>query len=488
MSAYHAIAILWIGRALQIVAGFLTIRLATTLLSPDQFGIVNQMTSLSMLGTAAVLLPMSAYITRTLMERHARGVLRQKLIRYLVQVVSAGLLFGVLASLVQHEVNLVSGLSAGWVGGLVTLHAIGYSTHITGISGLNLLGHRTLYVLFGTIAVWSGLCFALILTHASHTPELWVLGMFVGFLVSSVSFWLLIQRCESCEVANRDAGVPAFRDDSWIMFSYVWPQTIVFVLWWIQSQSYRFILSQVADIAQVGLFATAYMICSVPMQMFESLFNELYSPRFFRDLKGQGVEGMASAWNSYAAAYIPAAILFGAFLIGGSAFLVQLFLGPQFHAVTPMLFLPAITETLRGISSSLHQLGIAKVDMSVNLLPVGVGAALAPTLVYMFGAYSPLWGTALALLVAGMASFVLIFPASSRALPVTWPVRKIGLALLCGLPIVGVGKGYYLISPNPTMQESVTALLLLGIATLLAQYVFAQKWIHTVSLPVEAVR
>lgn len=487
MSAYRAVALLSLGRALQIAAGFLTIRVGTTLLSPAEFGIVNQLTSLAMLGTAAVLLPVSIYIARASLEWNEAGVLRRNLLWYLRLILFAGLLFGCLAWVLQYTTNLVSGVSAGWVGLLVALYAIGYSAHVMGTSGLNLLGYRTLYVFFGTVALWSGLCFAVSLIHIDLSPEMWVLGIFAGFLPAALSFWFLIGRCKPDRRATSWDGTSLLSFDTWAIVTFVWPQSLVFLLWWIQSQSYRFILNHVADIAQVGLFATAYMICSVPMQTFESIFNELYSPGFFRDLKGQGTGGMALAWNAYASAYIPAVILFGAFLIGSSTFLVHLFLGPRFHGIAPILFIPAITETLRAISSSLHQLGVAKVDMSVNLLPVGVGAVVAPTLVYLFGAHSPLWGTALALLLAGLAAFIVVLPASMRALPVTWPVRRIGIAFLCGLVILIPGKGLSLIFPDPTPVEAVAALVLSVGAMIVAQYAFARKWMQRISVPIEAL-
>jgi O-antigen/teichoic acid export membrane protein len=220
------------------------------------------------------------------------------------------------------------------------------------------------------------------------------------------------------------------------------------------------------------------MICSVPMQTFESLFNEFYSPTMFRALKGQNIKGIARAWNDYAAAYIPAVILFGAFLIGNATFLVKLLLGEQFQVIASILIWPALTETFRAISSTLHQLGLAKVDMTVNIVPVMIGAFVAPTLVYLLAPSEPLLGTALALLAAAGAAFIAVIPISCRALPVVWPIRRILYAAALAVPLCLLGRAMGAGFGELSESKAVIALVISGLAMVLLQYVMAKKWLR----------
>ena len=252
---------------------------------------------------------------------------------------------------------------------------------------------------------------------------------------------------------------------------------MAFVFFWIQTQSYRFVLSWVADIATVGLFAAGYMICSVPMQTFETLFNEFYIPKLFRALKGQDREGIAQAWNDYAAAYIPAVILFGAFLIGSAEFMVKLLLGEQFQTIASILVWPALTETFRAISSTLYHLGLAKLDTTVNILPVMVGALVAPTLVYLLAPYEPLVGTALALLTAGVAVLAVVVPISHRALPIVWPIQRIMYAVALSIPLCLLGWAMDLGFGVLSESKALIALVISGLIMTLLQYVMAKKWL-----------
>lgn len=477
MTSFQDLLILSLGRGLQVLAGLATIKLATTLLSPSDVGSMNQLMSLAILGSSALLTPVAAYIGRGCLEWMDAGTLSRRLGAYLLVVLAAAPALGLVAWAIQSQLMLVAGVGAVWVGGLVMLYTVGFSLHTMGTSGLNLIGHRFLYILFGNIAAWGGLVFAVWYSKDAGNPETWLFGIFCGFLLSSLSYALLARHARAAVSSDSFDGPGVLPFDGWTVFMFVWPQAMVFVFWWIQSQSYRFVLSSVVDIATVGLFAAGYMICSVPMQTFETLFNEFYSPTLYRALKGQDREGLARAWNAYAAAYIPAVILFGAFLVGNAAFMVKLLLGEQFQVITPILIWPALTETFRAISSTLHQLGLAKIDMTVNVLPVVVGALIAPPLVYFLAPYEPLLGTAMALLMAGVAVVVVVVLISYRALPVVWPIRRIMYATALGVPLCFMGRVMGVGLGELSESKAVIALMISGLVMVLLQYLMAKEWL-----------
>lgn len=480
MTPFRVLLMLGLGRGFQVLAGLITIRTATTTLSPGELGSMNQVMSLAILGTSALLIPLAAYIARGCLDWMDAGVLSQRLGSYLriVLVVAVGL--GSVAWVMQSDFSVVLGITPVWVAGLVALYTLGFALQTMGTSGLNLIGHRFLYVLFGNIAAWGGLVFAIWWSRYQSGPQVWLLGIFCGFLLSSLSY-VLFDRYARTSIPTHSSPLHSVLPfDWWTLFMFVGPQAVAFVFWWIQSQSYRFILSWVADITTVGLFAAGYMICSMPMQTFENLFNEFYSPTFFRALKGQDAEGIARAWSAYAAAYIPAVILFGAFLVGNAAFMVKLLLGEQFQAIASILIWPALTETFRAMSSTLHQLGLAKVDMTVNIYPLMMGAILSPILVYVLAAYEPLLGTALALLIAGVVVFTMAIPISCGALPIAWPVRRILYAVALGLPLCFLGWIMTAGFGNLSAGEAAVALLISGLTMAMFQYLMAKEWLHQI--------
>lgn len=478
MPAVYNLFLLTMGRGLQILAGFVTIKIVTTLLSPGEMGSMNQVMSLALLGASGVLAPVATYIGRWFLEWLDAGMLRQRLGSFFLFVCLVSVVFGLMVWMVQSQLELVSGMGPGWVGGLVALYLLGFSTYTMAASGLNLLGYVPLYIVSGNIAVWGGLAFALYLSRAGASPETWLLGICGGFLLASLSFVFLCRYARKSASPHSETTQELLASDRWEVFMFVWPQALVYGLWWIQSQSYRFVLNWVADIASVGLFAAGYMICSVPIQAFETLFNEFYSPTLYRALKGQDAGGVVLAWNAYARAYLPAVILFGSFMAGNAAFLVKLLLGEQFQVVAPILIWLALTETIRASLSSLYTLGIARVDMTVNLPPVIAGAVTAPVLVLLLAPYNPILGTAIALLGAGVGALAVGVYVSSRTSPVTWPVRRIVVAVALGVPLGFMGHVLGALLGDLTAGKAVLALAVSVLVMVLFQYAMGKEWLR----------
>ncbi|HWG96092.1 MAG TPA: hypothetical protein VN647_03315, partial [Nitrospira sp.] len=161
MTPYRDLLMLGFGRGLQVLAGLVTIKIATTLLSPGEVGSMNQLMSLAVLGTSALLMPMTAYIGRGCLEWMDAGILSRRLGSYLLIILAVALLYGSAVWVIQIQLTVVSGMTSVWVAGLVVLYTVGFALHTMGASGLNLIGHRFLYILFVNLAAWGGLLLAI---------------------------------------------------------------------------------------------------------------------------------------------------------------------------------------------------------------------------------------------------------------------------------------------------------------------------------------
>lgn len=156
MTSFQNLLILSLGRGLQVLAGLVTIKTATTLLSPSDVGSMNQLMSLAVLGTSAILTPVAAYIGRGCLDWMEGGTLSRRLGSYLLVVLAVAPILGFVAWAIQSQLMVVAGVGAVWVGGLVALYTLGFSLHSLGGAGLNLMGHQFLYILFGNVAAWGG--------------------------------------------------------------------------------------------------------------------------------------------------------------------------------------------------------------------------------------------------------------------------------------------------------------------------------------------
>jgi O-antigen/teichoic acid export membrane protein len=464
--------ILGVGRGMQALAGLATIRVATGMLTPEIMGYVAQTASLVALLTSIFVVPVGLYVGRGFLGWFDSGIARKRLRRFLVFVAVAAVAAALIVLILRSCISIIDGISAVSLAALTLLYVFGFPLQTTGAACLNLLGRRISYVGFGNLAVWGGLAFAVGMFHYFPSPDAWLFGVYLGYVAAACAF-LLVMRLAG-EFPRDATGTLPFTVQT--VFLFAWPQALTAMLWWTQSQSYRFVLGEVGGPALVGLFAAGYTVCAGTMQAFETLFHEFYNPKLYRSLADQGQAGVAQTWNDYASAYLPAIVLFGAFLVGMSPFLAKLLLADQYREIVPVLFIPAAAETLRAMGSALHTMGVAKLDMRILVVPVLIGAILSPILVYVLGSVDPLLGTAMGMFLAYLAVFLVVIPISRRALPVRWPVARMLAAALAGLPMLILGQLLPL-AVDATLAISLLALTA-GVAYLgSAQFMLARPWL-----------
>ncbi len=463
---------------MQILAALATIRIATGLMSPGQVGSVNQITALSAFLYAVLITPVSYYVGRGLLDWHDAGLLTRRIrgfIRYaaIVSVLGALAVFAF-----KLAIDIVPSVSAPWVSLLVAIYLLAFSVHNVAGNGLVILGRQAAYAILINAAAWVGLAAAIFFFWQTTKPQMWLLGIYGGFVFSSCLYALSTHFRPSfnsrTETRHKDHVPFTYKK----IFAFAWPMAIVYALNWVQLQSYRFVLEDVAGLVSVGLFFAAHAVCAAPMQTFQTMFNEYYSQTLYRKLKGGSRAEQAGAWNAYAEAYIPAVILFGAFLAGGGPYLAKILLGPEFQVAAAILLWPALVETLRAIATSVDTMGVVKVDMRVNLVPAFVGAVCAPWLIYVLAGDNPLVGTGIALSLAGLAGLIVVIPISYRVLPIHWPAKRIILALLAGLPMVFAGNIASRAVDTIGWADAMLVLALGAVYLLIAQYLFARKWLE----------
>jgi O-antigen/teichoic acid export membrane protein len=467
--SFPGLVALLLSRAGQLAAAFVTIKISTTLLSPAEVGSVNQLNSLATLFATGLLLPVLVYFARGLVgwietrqfEIHARAML--------CIIAFAALALSALGTLLQWSWGVVHDIPVPWVGIVLLVYLIGFPAHNLVINSTAVLGQRTQTAIYSNLAAWLGLAAAVVLYLEFGTAEAWFLGICFGFVVSGQAFWFLLRKIGNSPSAIQGAHRDALPFDLMAVLRFIWPQVLVGVLWWIQSQSYRFQLAEISSVATVGLFFAGYALCSVPMQAFEAAVNEYFGPMLYGkiDMNSQG--GVVRAWNLYASVYVPSILIFGGFLAACAPFLVILALGSEFQAVGAILLWAALGETCRALSTVNHALGVVRVDMRRLLPPALVGALAAPVLIQALAPGEPLLGTAIALCLAHVLVLVVVYVLVRMSAPVTWPWKRAFAATTLGAVVILAGRAALDLLPS-TPVAALTVCVVLGVFVLAMIY------------------
>jgi len=463
-----------LSRVGQLAAAFATIKFSTTLLSPAEVGSVNQLNSSAWLLATVLLLPVITYFTRGVggwigtnrFEVHARTMLQ------FIALAAFGL--SAAGILLQWGWGFVHDISVPWVGVLLLAYLIGFPTHNLLINCTAVLGQRQHTAIYSNLAAWLGLAAAVTLCLQFKTAEAWFLGICVGFLATALACRIFLGRIGRAAATGQKPAGSALPFDTMAVLRFMWPQVLVGVLWWIQSQSYRFQLAEISSVATVGLFFAGYALCSVPMQAFEAAVNEYFGPILYGKIDMSSQSGVVQAWNLYASVYVPSILIFGGFLAACAPFLVVLALGSEFQAVGAILLWAALSETARALSTVNHALGIAKVDMRRLLPPALAGALAAPALIQVLAPEEPLLGTAVALCLANAVVLVVVYVLVRLSAPVTWPWKRALAAATLGAAVTLSGRAAFDLLPRtPVVALAVCAVL--GLFVLAVLYFFSRN-------------
>jgi hypothetical protein len=443
----------------------ITSRVGTALLPPDQMAGVVQMTSVAGLFNLLLIVPVWHYVARGFNEWRGAGVLPRNALRFIDFVVIVAVASALMGWALERGLGMVAGFTGGWVAGLVGLWVLSSAISTLGTSGANLLGHRIQFGLFSNVPIWGGLILSVIAYRWRPEPSSWSLGQVGGLALGCVSY-LVIRKKFDASASNEPTpvNVPVrpftVRAVAW----FAWPTVVTAGLWWVQSQSYRFVLDRVGGLASVGLFAIGYGLAASPIALYEGVFGQYYEPIFYRALHGEGAGGQAKAWNDYAEAYLPGLVTVAVFIATSGVLMARLLVGERFRDAAAILVVwGALVEGMRAAGGMVYNLGMAKVDTRLTIAPVAIGAVIAPLGVLYLGKLDPLHGTAAALALAGAASLLVGIRSTRAALPIRWPVQPMLRAAAASAPLAA---GFLLLrrlDPIPSARVAFAGLAVGGL-------------------------
>jgi O-antigen/teichoic acid export membrane protein len=465
----YNLIILVLGRLGVAIAGIVSVRISTSYLTPDQLGSLSQLVSFYTFFYTLLLIPISHYVTRGFLEWLNNGLIKKNIIYFILYMAFVSIVTIFVTAFLQQKFQIVYGFSVYYISILsgLAVFSTGINTFVT--TSFNLLNKRVKYALISNLSVWLSIGLAAFLFIKKRNLAFWNLGQSIGLLIASFSIYLIWKSFDASVNSNSNS-IP-FKRKAILKFS--WPIVVIAILWWIQSQSYRFILEKVSNISNVGFFVVGYNLASAPLAIYENIMTQYLQPIFYKDIVNQDSEGQARAWNSFARNFLPGLVVVGIFVSASSRYLANILLAEKFREMaTSVCMIFALIEMMRVAGGMMYHLGIAKLDNRMTVLPVLSGAILAPVCVFTFSKVNPFYGTLLGLFIAGLVVLILIYIFSHKVLPVKWPIKEVSLAFLMSLPLYFIFYFFNKIFINPSFFFSFFVLILGFLYVILIMFKF----------------
>lgn len=417
------------GRAGQFLLLLLTMRLATTYLSPSEMGRLSLVTATTALFALFLANPVGVFINRRIhaweLLGRTRFYLKLHWLYLLAVCFFVAITLAVLNGLHQFDFQL----STGWLLLLVCGTLLFNTVNQTVIPSLNLLESRGPFVFLTLATILVSLISAVVLVQEfKATAEFWLLGLLTGQAVLAVIganvFFGKLQPQLHCALP----GHIHFR----VLFDFAWPVAISVGLNWVHAQSYRFLVADTLGLVVLGLFVAGYGISAGLMSAFESVITTYFQPRFYKGISNNDQREQASAWGAYARAILPSLALVIFILIGLAPELTRLMLGPAYQSASQYVVWGVVAEGARVATGVYSMSAHARMRTRLLLFPSLLGALVCVGFVYVLPYRLGAHGVGVALALAGICSTVAMHLLLTRELKISLPYRAILKGALMG--------------------------------------------------------
>lgn len=335
-----------IGRAAQFLLALIMLRVATTLLSPEEMGKVSLTLTTTAFFALFLVNPVGMFINRRLHAWQSSG----RAITYLRVYTGYLCLVAMIAAVSLYLLNMGGWIHFGiptlWLLLLVCGSLVFNTINQTAIPSLNLLGDsRSFVILTVTTLAVSFACAFIWVKSSGPSAHYWLSGLLLGqALVGILGTRMLFAKLKLPAVS---LSTHVDQKHLRVLLAFAWPLSVAAGLGWIQAQGYRFILENQMGLGQLGLFVAGYSISAGIMAGFESVLTTYFQPRLYRDVSSNHQTQQTQAWQRYATAVIPSLLLTVALLIALAPELTRVLLGTNFQSSSDFVMWGACAEATR---------------------------------------------------------------------------------------------------------------------------------------------
>jgi O-antigen/teichoic acid export membrane protein len=397
------------GRGVQFFLAIAMLRVATTLLSPEEMGKVALVLTSIAFFAMFLINPVGMFINRRLHAWRINGSIAQYLKCYVGYLILVAI-FSAVSLVLFDWCGLMSfGMPIGWVVILVCASLIFNTINQTSIPSLNMFGFTSHFIVLSTASLAISFIFAFTLAQVvKKSAEYWILGLLVGQMALAIIGSMVLLKKVNVNVTGykfiQNIHGKHFRS----LFNFTWPLAIAAGLGWMQWQGYRFVIESHLGIAQLGLFVAGYSVSAGIIAGFESILTTYFQPQLYSEAnKGQAVD-QALVWRRYASAVIPPVILTVVLIILVAPELTKIILSEGFQDAKYFVIWGALAEAARvlvGVYSLIAHINMRTIWL---ILPAIVGAffsvGLSIFLIPLFGSQ----GVGMALVISGFVVVILL--------------------------------------------------------------------------------
>lgn len=457
---------------MQALLAILTLRLATTLLSPAEMGRMFIILSVTAFFALVMISPVGMFINRRIHSWEISRRIKHYFRLYWLYLVFVSLAAVLSLAVIKHTAGMGISITMKWLILLVCGSLILNTMNQTYISLLNLLGFRGWFVGLTlatlSLSLLASLCMVFIF---QVNAEYWLLGILTGQAIFMIVSKFIFEQKTPADNPGSNSLNMLVRSQFPVLFAFAWPIAVSIGLNWMQTQSYRFFIKNYLGLPQLGLFVAGYGISAGIIAAFESVLTTYFLPDFYKQISGNDRAKQSAAWRTYVAAIFPALTVTIFFIMAMKSELAKVLLGPDFQSASQFMVWGALAEGARVVTGAYSLAAHARMKTKLLLLPNFIGAVISVVCTWQLLPLIGAMGAGAALTFAGIGTVASIHFLVRPHLAIKLPFYNLCLAAAAGvLLVILMHGGHSFIHNSIDLGWAISSLGIIGTVYLAIQF------------------
>ncbi len=461
-----------IGRVVQFIVIFFTIKISTTFLSPSELAKLYLINSIAAFFALIFINPVGAFMNRRFHPWNNSGKIRSYYLYFIFYLVIISF-FSVLCilplvSLDFIKIDLPHINTLLLVAGSLLIICSNQSL----IPTLNFLGRTKWFSILTVLtSAISLLLSTLLVNFLQSNVSYWLLGIFISNLIFTIIggfiFLNSIKPLQSNASLNKK-----HLNTAW---DFGWPIALAVGLGWIQSQSYRFIAASTIGLAPLGMFLAGYGVGASLIIAFDSIMNTYLLPVFYKNIDLSNEIFPRKAWNTHSNTLFPSLFLISLAIISCLKPLSHLMLGKDYWEASQFAAWGVANEVIKVFSGAFSIIPHAQMRTTTLIYPsiIGVLVFFISILIFL-QKFGPV-GIGLSLVLSQLSSFIMLYLSTDKSLRSIISLKEILNGLVYGSLILVASFSVLLFVSSESITSDVIQLLVIGCFYLIFQFLLIRN-------------
>tara|TARA_B100000902_G_C27264917_1_gene892956 strand:- start:278 stop:1687 length:1410 start_codon:yes stop_codon:yes gene_type:complete len=417
------------GRLFQVLIILLSIRILTTLLSPEEVGNYYLATTILAFFNLVLLNPTGTYFSRNLLQFKKSKNLLNALLVFLLWMIIVVVLTFPLITLLFNLTNFSTKFNF-WAFVFFIISAVMISTtHRNILASINTLGYRKSFVIFLNTTLIIGLISSITLVYFYNSNSLsWLFGVIVGEALMIFSIFKIFVKGNNIDIKKIKSIFSKKRLTEILKFTL--PIGITTFLMWGQSMSYRFIVDFKYSAESLGFIAVGLGISSGIFVSLETIAMQYYNPIFLKDILDANKDQRTNAWNKMASIFIPVYTLAMVFVFCMAETLTSLLVDSKFHDSFIFAMVGATIEFFRVLTNLLNNVSQSERKTSNTIMPYFIGFFIVLCFLQAFDFSKNLLMISVILSIAYFSSCIVMYVQMKKLLNISIKVNFLKILIL----------------------------------------------------------